>query len=735
MRKRVIDFTLTLCLMIVLTTNVFVVNVSAAMGDYGGNITGATWYWPIHGYSSTSSAYSKITSSYGYRGGSIQSYHKGVDIGENRSTAVYATRGGTVYLVDNSTDGSEGRSVIINHNDGYYSAYYHLSSISVSSGQSVNNNTQIGAVGGSGYNSESYYANHLHFAIHYGSSWSYTCSVNPCPSGYTRVGDSFQESAGGYPIGSASISYSVSNVVVPAIPQITSTSANSKSSVTIKWSSSSGADSYNVYRRLPGESWSGRSPIANTSSTSYTDNNLSYGQKYYYRVTAVNSAGESEQSDSADIYTLPTEPSKITFSSISKSNITLSWSSVSSATKYYIYRRLPGESWAGRSPIASSTSTSYKDSGLTAGTKYYYRVTAENDSGEGEQSESFEVYTAPTEPNKPTASSIKSNGLTLSWNSVTGATKYNVYRRLPGESWSGMKPIKTVTSTSYTDSGLSAGQKYYYRVSAANTSAESEQSETLDVYTQPTTPTVKTNGNNSIKLNWAKISGPDTYEYVIYRKTESGSFSKISTLTTLEYADTGLQAGITYIYRIFAYDKSLGTKIATYPDVNIVPTATYTVTFNANGGSTPTASKSVAYNSTYETLPIPTRAEYAFKGWFTSANGGTQITSSTKVTLTSNQTLYAQWEYISPHTQTQVVKSGNTYNISVEQTNLETAKIIVAGYKENKIFDMEILNNDNLQTIFTGDFDTFKVMAWESFSNLKPLCNAEIIPQNKWIIE
>ena len=531
------------------------------------------------------------------------------------------------------------------------------------------------------------------------------------------------------------ISRATNRMTTPSIPQITSISAKSKSSVTIKWSSSSNADSYNIYRRLPGESWSGRSPIANTSSTSYTDNNLSYGQKYYYRVTAVNSAGESEQSDTADVYTLPTEPTKITFSSISKSNITLSWSSVSSATKYYIYRRLPGESWAGRSPIASSTSTSYKDSGLTAGTKYYYRVTAENDSGEGEQSESFEVYTAPTEPNKPTASSVKSNGLTLSWNSVTGATKYNVYRRLPGESWSGMKPIKTVTSTSYTDSGLSAGQKYYYRVAAANTSAEGEQSETLDVYTQPTTPTVKTNGNNSIKLNWAKISGPDTYEYVIHRKTESGSFSKINTLTTLEYADTGLQSGITYIYRIFAYDKSLGTKIATYPDVNIVPTATYTVTFNANGGSTPTASKSVTYNSTYGTLPTPTRAEYTFKGWFTSANGGTQITSITKVTLTSNQTLYAQWEYISPHTQTQVVKSGNTYNISVEQTNLETAKIMVAGYKDNKVFDMEILNNDNLQTTFTGDFDTFKVMAWESFSNLKPLCNAEIIPQNTWIIE
>ncbi len=70
---------------------------------------------------------------------------------------------------------------------------------------------------------------------------------------------------------------------------------------------------------------------------------------------------------------------------------------------------------------------------------------------------------------------------------------------------------------------------------------------------------------------------------------------------------------------------------------------TYTVTFNANGGSCSTASKSVTYNSTYGTLPTPTRTGYTFKGWYTTASGGTQVTSSTKVAITANQTLYAQW--------------------------------------------------------------------------------------------
>ena len=206
-----------------------------AMGDYDGNVTGATWYWPIHGYSSASIAYSKITSSYGFRGGDYQRYHKGVDIGEIKGTSVYAVRSGTVFEVNNSTTGSAGRYIIINHNDGYYSIYMHLSQIDVSIGQNVSSNTRIGAVGGSGYGSESYYGYHLHLGIHYGSSFDWECNVNPCPSGYTRVGSSLQSSNGGYPVGSASISYIVdadnSTNIVPSAPKISITNCTDTKNV------------------------------------------------------------------------------------------------------------------------------------------------------------------------------------------------------------------------------------------------------------------------------------------------------------------------------------------------------------------------------------------------------------------------------------------------------------------------------------------------------------------------
>lgn len=68
------------------------------------------------------------------------------------------------------------------------------------------------------------------------------------------------------------------------------------------------------------------------------------------------------------------------------------------------------------------------------------------------------------------------------------------------------------------------------------------------------------------------------------------------------------------------------------------------VIFDANGGITTVESNDVIYGQTYGELPIPTRVGYTFSGWYTSLSGGTMITSSTIVSITSNQTLYAQWQ-------------------------------------------------------------------------------------------
>ena len=71
---------------------------------------------------------------------------------------------------------------------------------------------------------------------------------------------------------------------------------------------------------------------------------------------------------------------------------------------------------------------------------------------------------------------------------------------------------------------------------------------------------------------------------------------------------------------------------------------TYTITFDANGGSCTTASKSVTYDSAYGELPVPTREGYGFDGWFTAQNDGTKVTGNDTVTITAGQTLYAHWK-------------------------------------------------------------------------------------------
>lgn len=73
----------------------------------------------------------------------------------------------------------------------------------------------------------------------------------------------------------------------------------------------------------------------------------------------------------------------------------------------------------------------------------------------------------------------------------------------------------------------------------------------------------------------------------------------------------------------------------------------FEVSFDANGGSVSTTSKTVVYGYLYsrnENLPIPTKKGYTFTGWYTAKTGGTKIADSTKVTVTSDQTLYAHWE-------------------------------------------------------------------------------------------
>lgn len=84
----------------------------------------------------------------------------------------------------------------------------------------------------------------------------------------------------------------------------------------------------------------------------------------------------------------------------------------------------------------------------------------------------------------------------------------------------------------------------------------------------------------------------------------------------------------------------------TTPKPSTPSVTTFTVTFNANGGTVAEKTRSVKSGKTVGTLPTPTRANYRFDGWFTASSGGTKISSSTAVTKAV--TFYAHWTQLYP---------------------------------------------------------------------------------------
>lgn len=73
----------------------------------------------------------------------------------------------------------------------------------------------------------------------------------------------------------------------------------------------------------------------------------------------------------------------------------------------------------------------------------------------------------------------------------------------------------------------------------------------------------------------------------------------------------------------------------------------YNVSFHINGGTSETPeNKTVIYDNIYGTLPVPEKTGCSFLGWYTEPEGGTKVTAEDKVTITSDQTLYAHWRVL-----------------------------------------------------------------------------------------
>jgi len=104
-----------------------------------------------------------------------------------------------------------------------------------------------------------------------------------------------------------------------------------------------------------------------------------------------------------------------------------------------------------------------------------------------------------------------------------------------------------------------------------------------------------------------------------------------------------------YVFAGWYTEQTDGTKVTTETKLEQAlvlyahwTAATYTVSFNSNGGSSAT-DQTVTYAGAYGALPVTTRTGYTFNGWYTAASEGTKVEPTTSVTMTADHTLYAQW--------------------------------------------------------------------------------------------
>ncbi len=261
---------------------------------------------------------------------------------------------------------------------------------------------------------------------------------------------------------------------VPAAPTGLAAAAGN-TQITLTWTSSSGATGYYVKRSTT--SGGPYTQIATPSASTYTDTGLTNGTKYYYVVSAYNSAGQSANSAEASATPIAPAPSTPTGLSATAENaqVSLTWNASAGATSYHVKR---SSTSGAETQIAAPASNSYTDTGLTNGTKYFYVVSAV--SSGGESANSTEVSATPTAPATPpaTPTGLKATAgnaqVSLTWNASAGATTYNLKR-----STTNGGPYSTITSpavTNYSDTSVTNGTTYYYVVSSVNSAGESANS-------------------------------------------------------------------------------------------------------------------------------------------------------------------------------------------------------------------------------------------------------------------
>ena len=390
----------------------------------------------------------------------------------------------------------------------------------------------------------------------------------------------------------------------------------STSGISLSWSATSGATSYEVYRATTDAS-SSATCVATPSSTSWADTSATPGTRYYYWVKAVTGTLKSEFSSLATAIRLLSAPTGLA-ATASTSGISLSWSATSGATSYEVYRTTADTS-SSATCVAAPSSTSWADTTATPGTRYYYWVKAVAGTLKSEFSSSVNSVRTLSAPTGIVATQGDSwDSVSISWTNVVGASQYEIWRS-SSLSQSSAVLIGTRYSSPYSDTTALSGTRYYYwvRAVASQTGAESPFSTSASGY-RPDISTLVIEGASSLS------DGGSAYYEVMAKCTPDGETRTLpsSARQTLAYNMTDTSGCARFCFENNT-DDAWGSPYRQWLTVTNAPSSgTRTIRLDAActwNGSTKTGAKTVTIRPKLSgvdfTYQVNSASEVAIQGY------------------------------------------------------------------------------------------------------------------------
>ncbi len=343
-------------------------------------------------------------------------------------------------------------------------------------------------------------------------------------------------------------------------------------SVEITWEPLDGAQGYVIYRATGSSSDFVQAGHAEGKARSFTDKGLTSGQSYRYKVAGYrvveNARVYGAESDEVSVKPMPQAP-ELAVSVPDYKTVRLDWKKAEGANGYEIERKVSGNSTFKKiKTIKSGSTVKWTDKSVQTGLKYVYRIRAYRTVGGSKVWGNYSAEKSVT----PTlaAPSVELHGdtytsLVVSWNKVSGAQGYRVYR---AESRNGkyksVKNAKGSGTLRFTDTKLKVGRTYYYKVCAYRTvdgeMINGVRSEAVAYEVRPAAPELKweSAGTTAVRLTWKKVGLPSKNSgYYVYQVV-NGKEKKLKTCkaTTTSYTVKNLTCGQKYTFKIAAYVKN-----------------------------------------------------------------------------------------------------------------------------------------------------------------------------------